>query len=55
MIMNLATFFRTSLTIDPTEDIPLEQEIEFQQLYLDIVAVTRAKEGWVLKSGLCRR
>jgi hypothetical protein len=26
-----------------------------QQLYLDIVAVTRAEEGWVLKSGLCRR
>ncbi|CCE07734.1 conserved exported hypothetical protein [Bradyrhizobium sp. STM 3843] len=26
-----------------------------QQLYLDIVAVTRTEDGWVLTSGLCRR
>ncbi|HYE27964.1 MAG TPA: histidine kinase [Allosphingosinicella sp.] len=36
MIVNLSTFFRSSLTLDPGEDIPLAQEIEFQQLYLDI-------------------
>jgi two-component system LytT family sensor kinase len=36
MIVNLSTFFRSSLTLDPSEDIPLSREIEFQQLYLDI-------------------
>jgi hypothetical protein len=36
MIVNLSTFFRSSLTLDPSEDITLSQEIEFQQLYLDI-------------------
>ena len=36
MIMNLASFFRTSLTGDPTEDIPLAEEIRTQRLYLDI-------------------
>jgi hypothetical protein len=39
MIVNLSTFFRTSLSIDPTEDVTLAQEIEFQQLYLDIEQV----------------
>ncbi|MEA3001436.1 MAG: two-component system, LytTR family, sensor kinase [Sphingomonadales bacterium] len=39
MIVNLSTFFRTSLSIDPTEDITLAQEIEFQKLYLDIEQV----------------
>jgi hypothetical protein len=39
MIVNLSTFFRTSLTMDPAEDIVLAQEIEFQQLYLDIEKV----------------
>jgi hypothetical protein len=39
MIVNLSAFFRTSLAIDPTEDIPLAQEIEFQRLYLDIEQV----------------
>ena len=39
MIVNLSTFFRTSLSLDPTEDITLAQEIEFQQLYLDIEQV----------------
>jgi two-component system LytT family sensor kinase len=36
MIVNLSNFFRSSLTLDPSEDITLAQEIEFQQLYLDI-------------------
>src|SRR5436853_603683 len=36
MIVNLSTFFRSSLTLDPSEDVPLAQEIEFQRLYLDI-------------------
>jgi LytS/YehU family sensor histidine kinase len=36
MIVNLSTFFRSSLTLDPGEDVSLGQEIEFQQLYLDI-------------------
>jgi LytS/YehU family sensor histidine kinase len=36
MVMNLAAFFRTSLTADPTEDVPLVDEIRLQRLYLDI-------------------
>jgi two-component system LytT family sensor kinase len=36
MILNLAHFFRTSLTTDPTEDVPLSDEIRMQRLYLDI-------------------
>jgi hypothetical protein len=39
MILNLATFFRTSLTGDPTEDVPLGEEIQLQRLYLDIETV----------------
>jgi hypothetical protein len=39
MIINLATFFRTSLTGDPTEDVPLSEEIDLQRLYLDIERV----------------
>jgi two-component system LytT family sensor kinase len=39
MIVNLSTFFRTSLSLDPTQDISLAQEIEFQLLYLDIEQV----------------
>jgi LytS/YehU family sensor histidine kinase len=39
MIMNLAKFFRTSLTADPTEDVPLAEEIRMQRLYLDIEQV----------------
>ncbi len=39
MIMNLATFFRTSLTGDPGEDVRLSDEIRLQRLYLDIEAV----------------
>jgi two-component system, LytTR family, sensor kinase len=36
MITNLSAFFRASLTADPTEDVPLAEEIRMQQLYLDI-------------------
>ncbi|HYG48312.1 MAG TPA: histidine kinase [Allosphingosinicella sp.] len=36
MIVNLSAFFRSSLALDPSEDISLAREIEFQQLYLDI-------------------
>lgn len=39
MIMNLATFFRTSLTGDPSEDVMLAEELRLQRLYLDIEAV----------------
>jgi two-component system LytT family sensor kinase len=39
MIMNLATFFRTSLTCDPFAQVPLYDEIQMQRLYLDIEQV----------------
>ncbi len=39
MILNLARFFRTSLSGDPTEDVSLAEEIALQRLYLDIEAV----------------
>lgn len=39
MIMNLSTFYRTSLTGDPLDDMPLADEVELQQLYLNIEAV----------------
>jgi hypothetical protein len=39
MIINLSTFFRSSLTGDPTEDVPLSEEILLQRLYLDIETV----------------
>lgn len=39
MILNLSTFFRTSLASEPTEDVPLADEIEVQKLYLEIEAV----------------
>jgi two-component system LytT family sensor kinase len=39
MILNLATFFRTSLSGDPTEDVSLAEEIALQRLYLDIERV----------------
>jgi two-component system, LytTR family, sensor kinase len=39
MIMNLATFFRTSLNGDPSDDVSLKDEIALQQLYLDIESV----------------
>lgn len=39
MIMNLSTFYRTSLTGDPLDDVPLSEEVRLQNLYLDIEAV----------------
>jgi hypothetical protein len=39
MIVNLSTFFRSSLAIDPADDITLAQELQFQRLYLDIEKV----------------
>lgn len=39
MIMNLSTFYRTSLTGDPLDDVRLEEEVELQKLYLAIEAV----------------
>ncbi len=34
--MNLSTFFRATLSADPTADVSLEEEIKLQRLYLDI-------------------
>jgi len=36
MLMNLSTFFRATLSADPTADVRLEEEIALQRLYLDI-------------------
>ena len=43
MIMNLANFYRTSLTADPLADVTLAEEVRFQSLYLDIEAVRYPK------------
>lgn len=39
MILSLSNFYRTSLTGDPLDDVPLEEEVRLQTLYLDIEAV----------------
>jgi hypothetical protein len=39
MLMNLSSFFRTTLTADPTADVPLSEEIALQRLYLEIEQV----------------
>ena len=39
MIQTLATFYRRSLSDEPTGDHPLSEEIELQRLYLEIEAV----------------
>jgi two-component sensor histidine kinase len=39
MIMNLSTFYRTSLSGDPMDDVSLADEVKLQRLYLDIEAV----------------
>ncbi|HEX7741622.1 MAG TPA: histidine kinase, partial [Sphingobium sp.] len=39
MILSLSNFYRTSLTGDPLEDVPLEEEVDLQKLYLDIETV----------------
>jgi signal transduction histidine kinase len=36
MLMNLSTFFRATLSADPTADVALDEEIRLQRLYLDI-------------------
>lgn len=39
MILSLSSFFRTSLSSEPTEDVPLADEIALQRLYLGIERV----------------
>jgi hypothetical protein len=39
MILKLSTFFRTSLSLDPSADVTLAEEIDLQRLYLDIEKV----------------
>ena len=39
MLMALSTFFRTSLSMDPSVDVSLADEIALQRLYLDIEQV----------------
>jgi LytS/YehU family sensor histidine kinase len=39
MILKLSTFFRSSLSLDPTADVSLGEEIELQRLYLEIEKV----------------
>jgi hypothetical protein len=36
MILKLSTFFRSSLSLDPSADVTLAEEIALQRLYLDI-------------------
>lgn len=43
MIQNLSTFYRTSLSSDPLEDVTLSEEVELQRQYLDIEAVRYPK------------
>ena len=39
MILKLSTFFRSSLSLDPSADVTLSEEIALQSLYLDIERV----------------
>lgn len=39
MLLKLSTFFRTSLSLDPSADVTLAEEIALQRLYLDIEKV----------------
>jgi two-component system, LytTR family, sensor kinase len=39
MIQNLSSFYRTSLSIDPLEDVSLDDEIVLQKRYLEIEAI----------------
>lgn len=39
MILSLSNFYRTSLTGDPLDDVPLSEEVNLQKLYLDIESV----------------
>jgi LytS/YehU family sensor histidine kinase len=36
MLLALSTYFRTSLSLDPSADVTLAEEIDLQRLYLDI-------------------
>ena len=36
MLLALSTFFRTSLSLDPSADVSLAEDIDLQRLYLDI-------------------
>jgi signal transduction histidine kinase len=39
MLLNLSRFFRTGLATDPTEDVPLADEVALQRLYLEVEGV----------------
>src|SRR4029079_4374833 len=39
MLMALSAFFRTSLSMDPSVDVSVSEEIALQRLYLDIEQV----------------
>ena len=39
MILNLSAFFRSTLAIDPVDDVSLREEIALQRLYMDIESV----------------
>lgn len=39
MVENLADFLRAGLALDPNDDLPLQQELELQSLYLAIEAI----------------
>ena len=39
MLLALSTFFRTSLSMNPTADVTLAEEIDLQRLYLDIETI----------------
>ena len=39
MLLALSTFFRTTLSVDPSADVTLAEEIDLQRLYLDIEKV----------------
>ncbi len=39
MILKLSTFYRSSLSLEPSADVTLTEEIELQRLYLDIEKV----------------
>ncbi|HVL79457.1 MAG TPA: histidine kinase [Sphingomicrobium sp.] len=39
MILKLSTFYRSTLSLDPSADVTLAEEIELQRLYLDIEKV----------------
>lgn len=39
MILKLSTFFRSGLSLDPSADVTLAEEIDLQRLYLDIEKV----------------